>query len=417
MKTDFGRNMLYRTCIALLTVLSATMWHKASAQTDDAPRFSLVTCAPGSEIYQLEGHEALRVRMGGGIDLAVNWGLFDFHSPNFIYRFVKGETDYMAGAYPFAIFLEEYAEEGRRVVEQEINLTPPQASRLLALVEENLLAENRIYRYNYVKDNCATRPFELIERAAGVPIVFTDADSAATDATFRSEMTRYHRNYPWYQFGIDIALGAGIDYRITPRERIFAPVELERALEKACFLMPDGQKIPVVADTSILLPGPAKGVAEEPTPLLLTPTAAGWYLLILTITVSVIDLRRRRLSRWFDSVIFGIQFLAGCLLTFLIFISVHEATSPNWLYLWLNPLCVVPAIGVWIKSWKRVVYWYQICNFAALTVLLSAHSILGQALNGAFPLFILCALIRSAIDIYALSPRRTSDIGKQKRRQ
>ncbi|MBD5224875.1 MAG: DUF4105 domain-containing protein [Bacteroidales bacterium] len=415
MKAYFSQTQLRRIGIGIIMILHAAIWCMANAQATDAPRFSLITCAPGKEIYQLEGHEALRIRMGGGIDLAVNWGLFDFNSPNFLYRFVKGETDYMAGAYPFAIFLEEYEKEGRRVVEQEINLTPRQASRLLALVEENLLTENRTYRYNYVKDNCATRPFELIERAAGTPVIFTEADTVAANTSFRSEMTRYHKNYPWYQFGIDMALGSGIDYNITQRERIFAPVELERALDDAYFLMPDGNRIPVVTKSAILLPGPEEGVAEGPTPLLLTPVAAGWYLLLLTIAVSIPDLRRHRLSRWFDSTLYGIQFLAGCLLTFLIFISVHEATSPNWLYLWLNPLCALPAIGIWIKSWKRVVYWYQICNFAALTVLLSAHSLLGQALNAAFPLFILCALIRSAIEIYMLHPRHTSDIMKRKK--
>lgn len=416
MKTDIWRRIM-RKCglTGTLILLVATGRQSAGAQTADAPRFSLVTCAPGSEIYQLEGHEALRIRMGGGIDLAVNWGLFDFNSPNFVYRFVKGETDYMAGAYPFPLFLEEYENEGRRVVEQELNLTDRQAARLLALVENNLLAENRTYRYNYVKDNCATRPIELVERAVGAPIVFTETDTIDSKATFRSEMTRYHRNYPWYQFGIDVALGSGIDYPITPRERIFAPVELESALENAHFQLADGRKIPVILNTEVLLDGNPEGVAEGPTSPLLTPVAVGWYLLVVTTAVTLFDFRRRKLSRWLDTIIYGVQFLAGCLLTFLIFVSVHEATSPNWLYLWLNPLCAIAAAGVWIKSWKHVVYWYQICNFAALIVLLSAHSLLGQALNAAFPLFILCALMRSAIEIYILRPASGSNSAKGKK--
>ena len=43
----------------------------------------------------------------------------------------------------------------------------------------------------------------------------------------------------------------------------------------------------------------------------------------------------------FDTIYFNIAGLAGLLLTFLIFVSVHYATSPNWLYLWLNPLCFI----------------------------------------------------------------------------
>ena len=53
---------------------------------------SLITCSPGKEIYELEGHTALRIKTPD-YDMAVNYGIFDFNSPNFIYRFVKGETD------------------------------------------------------------------------------------------------------------------------------------------------------------------------------------------------------------------------------------------------------------------------------------------------------------------------------------
>lgn len=394
--------------LILLTVLpnniAAEVLHKVVDKTTDDGgwRFSLVTCAPGREIYQLEGHTALRARHSGGVDLAINWGVFDFQAPNFVYRFVKGETDYMAAAYPFYIFLEEYRKEGRHVVEQELNLSPQQSEKLIQLVEENLQTEKRTYRYNYVKDNCATRPLALIERAAAPVILAVGEDTQQT--TFRSEMTDYHSAYPWYQFGIDLALGADLDYPITERERTFAPIRLQEALGNAKFRYPDGKEAPVVKSTNVLVEGDPSGVADAPTPWPLTPMAVGIYLLVLTVAFSLSDIIRHKLSRWLDTLIFGAQFLAGCLLTFLIFISVHEATSPNWLYLWLNPLCIIGAAGVWIKRWKRVVYWYQICNFAALTVLLSAHHFLGQAFNAAFPIYILCALIRSATDVYVLHP-------------
>ena len=70
-------------------------------------------------------------------------------------------------AYPFELFLEEYRHEGRRVVEQELNLTPNEAQKLELLVGTNLMPENRTYRYNYVKDNCATRPLAIVENAIG----------------------------------------------------------------------------------------------------------------------------------------------------------------------------------------------------------------------------------------------------------
>lgn len=366
---------------------------------------SLVTAAPGSEIYQLEGHSALRLRRPGGYDLAVNWGVFDFKAPNFVWRFVKGETDYMAAAYPFRYFIEEYAREGRALTEQRLLLDSVQAARVEALVMENLMPENVTYRYNYVKDNCATRPLGIVEAALGAPVVIDSAYVAKVEAelpgaTFRSEMTRYHRAYPWYQFGIDVALGAGIDRPVTVRELAFAPVFLSDMLAHMYVKGADGSLRPLAGAPEIILPGREGGAVLPPTPAWRTPLAIALVVLVLTLAVSVADVRRRRLSRWFDSLLYGVYFLAGCLLTFLIFVSVHEATSPNWLYLWLNPFCLIAAVGVWIKSWRRVVYCYQICNFAALILLLAGHHYFGQALNPAFPILIACDLMRSATCIY-----------------
>ena len=112
--------------------------HAAATETTDstaeaeAPsvQVSLITCSPGRDIYELCGHTALRVR-SGDMDMAVNYGIFDFNAPNFVYRFVKGETDYMVAAYPFEHFMEGYQRQGRSVTEQPLNLTSRQADSLI----------------------------------------------------------------------------------------------------------------------------------------------------------------------------------------------------------------------------------------------------------------------------------------------
>ena len=375
-----------------------------AAESTAALRVSLLTCAPGREVYQLEGHTALRLIetpdsiTQNDYDIVVNWGVFDFTTPNFVYRFVKGATDYMAVAYPTELFVEEYSREHRCVTEQVIDLSPMQAQRLKELVAENLRPENRTYRYNYVKDNCATRPLALIEAAAGTSIQLPDAP----ESTFRRDMTRYHGAYPWYQFGIDLALGSGIDHPITSREQTFAPVDLQQKLSSAVFIPSSAGETPrpVVSSTSILVDGAPEGTADKPTPWPLSPMGMAVMLLVVTALLSIRDIRAHSLSRWFDSVLYSAFFLAGCVLTFLIFVSEHEATSPNWLYLWLNPLCIIPAVGIWIKKCRRAVYCYQICNFAALTVLLAGSHFFGQAQNTAFPLLVLCDMMRSATYMY-----------------
>lgn len=316
---------------------------------------SLLTCAPGCEIYELEGHTGLRLRTDS-IDIVANWGLFDFASPNFVYRFVKGETDYMAGICPTELFLAQYIYEKRRVTEQVLNLTPTQANRVMELVMENCAPQNRVYRYNYVRNNCATKPVAVIEAVVGEPIEFGVPAQACENDTWRTVMRRYHKNYPWYQFGIDLALGGGLDYPLAKDEDTFAPPVLEWKLARA--------KIggaPLVKETNVIFPG-YHDATLPPTPWILTPMAAGLAMLLVSLGTLFAIVRYRRYWRVWISAYFLLAGVAGCVITFLVFFSSHEATSPNWLLVWLNPLQLILGAGVWVRSWRKILVaaaWYD----------------------------------------------------------
>ena len=70
---------------------------------DDTITVSFMTCDPGTEIYALYGHSAIRIRTASGADWVFNYGMFDFHTSNFVGRFVLGKTDYYMAAFPFEI--------------------------------------------------------------------------------------------------------------------------------------------------------------------------------------------------------------------------------------------------------------------------------------------------------------------------
>ncbi|MDE6134030.1 MAG: DUF4105 domain-containing protein, partial [Muribaculaceae bacterium] len=320
-----------------------------------------------------------------------NYGVFDFEQPNFVYRFVKGETDYRAAEQPYGPFMAHYAAHGRRAMAHRLNLSSQATARLVEMLRTNVRPENAVYRYNYVLDNCATRPLRIVELAIGDTILTGPAPIEANSAitpTFRNVMRHYHRNYPWYQFGIDLALGSGIDRPISSRQAAFAPAELDRMLPTARV----GGR-PLVLDSAPLIDTPAEGAVLAPTPWYLSPLAVCWAFFAVTLAVAVRDLRRHRLTRWFDSAVFAIFGLAGCLLTFLIFISVHEATSPNILYFWLNPLCLLVPILIWIKSARVVLICYQMINFAVLFALCAAWPFVAQSANPAFLPLVLADMI------------------------
>lgn len=385
----------------LIFTILLLLTHAMGQERRDSVIVSLVTCWPGAEVYELCGHEAIRVRgvnaEGQPVDSVWNYGTFDFAQPNFIYRFVKGETDYMLSSYPFAWFMPEYMSAGRRVVEQDLNLSREEASRLHRMLRDEALPPHNVYRYNYVLDNCATRIIERLDQAADERVIYPDTIAYGT---FRREMRAYHRDYPWYQFGIDLALGSGIDRPITGREEMFVPVEMYQKAAGAHFA--DGR--PLVSATRTLWEG-VPDATLGPTHWSATPLVCCLVFFVLVLFVCWLQWRRVVIYRALYSVWFAMLGLTGCLLTFLVFISSHEATSPNLLLLWLNPLQLVVAVGVWFRrTWKWPVACMMVYNIIVLTVLLIVWPFQSQSANAAF--FPLMGATLALAAVYAIiSPK------------
>lgn len=385
------------TRILSCLLMAGIVWATATARAASAPtEISILTIAPGGIIYELEGHAALRIQSPETGDICVDWGLFDFDSPNFVYRFTAGETDYSTGIRPTELLLWNANRQGRGVTEHRLNLDSAQTVALINSIENALLPANRVYRYNYVKDNCSTRTFTIVEKATGDSVIFKEIPAPIADgATFRSLMAHYHANYPWYQFGIDLALGSGIDRPVNARQAAFAPVILEMMLPEATL---GNQQF--VSFSRPLVAIPTGAAVASPTPFIMTPMAVALLILAAAAALTFYDIRCHKRSRWFDTLVFSIFGVAGLVLTFLIFISVHEATSPNWNYLWLNPLCFVTAIGIWIKRGRRIVFLWQIVNFVLILLLFIIAATGIQTLNEAFYPLIAADLIRTIFALY-----------------
>lgn len=170
------------------------------AASTDSIRFSLMTCAPGTEIYALFGHTALRYEnFTTKEDWVYNYGMFSFRTPNFVMRFVKGETDYQLGKIPYIYFREEYAQRGSSVYQQVLNLSEDEKIKLLRLLEENYLPKNRIYRYNYFYDNCTSRARDKVEESIEGKVVYPKNPEVRT---FREIIHEYTAGSEWSEFAV-----------------------------------------------------------------------------------------------------------------------------------------------------------------------------------------------------------------------
>lgn len=293
-------------------------------------QISLITCTPGSELYTRYGHTALRVLdPANDIDITFNYGIFSFDTDHFYWKFVRGETWYELGASSTKWFIRQYNDEQRPIYEQVLNLTAGQRESLWDALVVNYQPENRQYLYNFVFDNCATRPYLLIQNALGDSI---QSDfTGHTGVTYRDFIRYYTGPLTWSNAGINLLFGPRADKPMTSEQRLFLPEELMFFMQSA--RLSDGT--PLVSRGHI-----------EPFVIEKTPWYASWPfgLVLYALVVACISFYDRKRNKWS----WGLELAVGIpyaalliIVTFLTFFSCHPLVGFGWrlLILPLTHLC------------------------------------------------------------------------------
>ncbi len=357
---------------------------------DDSIRVSLVTCSPGTEVYAVYGHSALRVEIPAqGVDMAVNYGLFAFDAPHFVWRFIRGETDYVCGAINYPIFEREYIERGSSVTLQQLNLSQEEKVRLVQLLNHNLSPQHRTYRYNFLYNNCSTKARDKVEEAVTTARFAVDMpDSAAI--SYRTILHEYTDPYPWLQYGIDYLLGVEADYPIDGRQQDFAPEYLMQHVASTTLTV-DSMCYPYVLTQEVVAPiAPADAVWRFP----LTPVQAMVLLLLLVAIMCTLEFLVERRLWWFDVLLFTLQGLMGCVVAFLFFFSGHPTVGSNLHVIYLNPLPLFFVPFVVHSALKhRLSLLYYVMAFL-LVAFLVISLIFDQYIQPAAYLFVAALLLR-----------------------
>ncbi len=416
----------YRFLVALVSVfvsafvLPLRLWATGANASQDTLRISLITCEPGPDIYQVYGHTAIRVQGFGEkpFDKVYNYGTFYFDD-DFLAKFVKGETDYMLGVSHFDYFMYDYIERGSSVIEQELNLTPQQEADLYNLLCINALPENRVYRYNFLYDNCATRPrdmFVALLRTYGDQVQFKPQ---AHIPTFRDVIKQYNANYSWSLFGMSLLLGCEIDRDASYLDLMFSPIILRDACNEATIRSTDGATRALVVRETILYNSGIIPI-KPPTPWYMSPTFVAVCFMLLALYVTWGDMKRERVSRWFDTLLNLLFFVVSLIIYYQIIFSQHPATTVNFNALLFTPLAVIPAILPYISKARRVVMSYHRINMWLLALFLLIGLIGIQRYHIATYILALISLMRSVSYIGVRIPTRTrikKTIKKRKKRK
>lgn len=390
----------------ILMILLSSFITKAQQMTfSSSSVVSLITCSPGIEVYEKFGHTAVRVKDEiNKIDVVFNYGVFDFETSGFYYKFIKGETDYQLGVYDTGNFLASYAQRNSMVWEQVLNLTEKEKGKLINSLLDNYKSENRIYRYNYIFDNCSTRPRDKILASVNGFVTFVEDSEIKT---YRNWIGPYVGSDSWLKFGIDIIMGGDADQSASFSDSMFLPEVLMNELQTAEINDKTSGTRKLVSDRKVLI---NKSNDKETIPAFeVKPIVVSVILLIIGLIISIGDYIKQQYqkphTKLFDSIILITTGIAGVIILYLMLFSVHPLVQNNLNILWLNPLNIFLGVIMWFPRFRTPVFFYEIINIFLLVGGLISFALSSQVFNqAAFPIIVLL-LVRSASWFVYLSRR------------
>jgi hypothetical protein len=331
--TNFLRTGTRRLALLLLfwTAVAAALPAQSVPTLSDSARITLLTVAPGDDIYSIFGHSALRVNdPANRLDRCYNYGTFDFDEPNFLGKFLRGRLLYFLDLEPYRRFEYGNLQDRRPMQEQWLNLDSVQRQRLFSLLQENALEANRYYLYDFFYDNCSTRIRDIVSETFFHQVVFdSSSTSAATPGrTMRQLLRPYLASLPWTGFGIDILIGWPADRVALANDYMFLPDHMHNMFATTRI---DGSAPLVVSERDIPeggLPRPVYEPGFFGRPL---------WVMIFVALIGLLSMANPRTERIFDTVFWFTLGLIGLVIALMWFGTDHPTTKLNLNILWALP--------------------------------------------------------------------------------
>ncbi|WP_405511436.1 DUF4105 domain-containing protein [Spirosoma sp. KNUC1025] len=341
------------------------------------------------------GHTEIRfVDPATGLDRDYSYGGFDYSADYFIIKFLRGTLPYYLTSHNLYQVMYYYQQNNRSIREQSLNLSLTQRQRLLTALETNYLPENREYRYKFFYDNCATRPRDMIVEACGDSLTIPSR-SRMTGKSYRDWMNDYLGERPWYQLGMNLAIGWPANEQTDGWRAMYLPNQVHDQLARATVRLANGQTVPLVQSDQTLFAG--QQIFRKQVPIFFDPDVV---FTILGIIVAVFTIRRYmvagKVDRWVDRFLFGISGFLGWFLLVLWLIRDDGVTAWNPTLLYLLPLhlpLIFWATGASTTARRRTLY------FGLTSVLLILGMFLSKVPGGFDVLFPMTLLIRCIVNM------------------
>lgn len=323
--------MLKKILFLLLPIISFSQ----NVILSDNAKVSILTCGTAPVSYAMYGHTGIRVTDNvNQLDVVYNYGAFDFTTPNFIMKFVKGDLQYFVTSENYYDFEYNYKLDGRSIVAQELNLTTVQKQQLLDELNSSLTSEERFYTYKFIDKNCTTMVVDKINKTLGEEIL----KQPKSKQSYREILYPYMSDF-YMKLGIQIIFGTKVD---QPATRLFLPLEFEKVLNTAT---QNGKKIAK----------PSEILNEETITKPFSYINSIFSLVAAIVILILINKKGIQITYFIFAGLLGLFFsLVG-------FYSLHEEILWNYNILLFNPLLLLFAFFYWKSNTRKTILFGQIC--------------------------------------------------------
>ena len=327
---------MIKNLLATLFILTSFFSFSQNLTLSNEAKVSILTCGTGPESYAMYGHTGIRIQdKSSGVDVVYNYGAFDFSTPNFIGKFVKGDLQYFVTNGSFADFYYNYQVENREIIEQELALNPTQVNQLFQQLNTSVYSDARFYTYKFIDRNCTTMVADKINTTLGKEYI------KATDInqSYREILYPYMTDF-YMKLGIQLIFGAKVD---QPAVRLFLPYEFKKSIAATTV---NGTKLEQ-SNTTIL--------EARKIDLPFNWLNSIYSLLGALVILVILNKKVLKISYFIAVGLFGIFFsLVG-------FYSLHEEIMWNYNILLFNPLLLVFAWYYSKENTIKIILWGQIC--------------------------------------------------------
>ena len=303
----------------------------------DSLQVSVLTLEPGIEAYTIFGHTAIRIKDTlTHTDRVYNFGSFNFSTPHFYWKFLKGDLNYYLSAGSFKKYMRESKQDQRKVWEQKLDLNTGEKQKIHYDLERCYHSEDRFYRYDFFHDNCATRVRDVLFGALNREVVYDTGRFCSK--TFRQLLDPYFSVNYWYDLGINLVLGREADRVARPYDFMFLPDYIMEILQSAQLV--SGKQL--IMDATV--PGMDRFRFSYISP----------WIIVAFLGLFSLPARTRKIVFYTVLSVFGIM---GLFLLFVSLISVNSGFRSNYNVVWTLPsLLIVLVQNRRINDIMKIVY-------------------------------------------------------------